>query len=110
MVYGTQITNDIGVMCTNLAIQRGPHIVDKSSMYSIQANTIRSLRGLHNLESSQLSLFSDSVRHPTLRQLSFIYIYIVHTVIIEDIQELSENRSSIWNGFGRAEKSISNRR
>jgi hypothetical protein len=36
--------------------------------------------------------------------------YIVHTVIIEDIQELSENRSSIWNGFGRAEKSISNRR
>ena len=75
MVYGTQITNDIGVMCTNLAIQRGPHIVDKSSMYSIQANTIRSLRGLHNLESSQLSLFSDSVRHPTLRQLSFIYIY-----------------------------------
>ena len=26
---------------------------------------------------------------------------ILHTVIIEDIQELSENRSSIWNGFGR---------
>ena len=30
-------------------------------------------------------------------------IFILHTVIIEDIQELSENRSSIWNGFGRAE-------
>ena len=27
--------------------------------------------------------------------------FIVFTVIIEDIQELSENRSSIWNGFGR---------
>ena len=40
----------------------------------------------------------------------YILLYIVHTVIIEDIQELSENRSSIWNGFGRAEKAISNRR
>jgi hypothetical protein len=40
----------------------------------------------------------------------YIYLYILHTVIIENIQELSENRSSIWNGLGRAEKSISNRR
>ena len=41
----------------------------------------------------------------TQLQIIWIQIYfIVHTVIIEDIQELSENRSSIWNGFGRAEK------
>ena len=46
----------------------------------------------------------------TYTYIHYIYIYIVHTVIIEDIQELSENRSSIWNGFGRAEKAISNRR
>ena len=35
---------------------------------------------------------------------------ILLTTVIEDIQELSENRSSIWNGFGRAEKTILNRR
>ena len=51
---------------------------------------------------------------PTVPTVSKHYrknnLVILHTVIIEDIQELSENRSSIWNGFGRAEKSISNRR
>ena len=31
-VYGTKITIVIGVICTNLAIERGPHIVPSGSL------------------------------------------------------------------------------